>query len=92
MNLHKNAKHTRRDRERLVRLVLSGLSPESTPHDLEGSAREFCANGWRGSTPMGVEGLVDRSSRPHHLRAVTPEPVVLRIIALRRLWHRQQKR
>ena len=22
----------------------------------------------------GVEGLIDRSSRPHHLRAVTPEP------------------
>jgi hypothetical protein len=33
----------------------------------------------------GVEGLMDRSSRPHHLRAVTPEPVVRRIIALRRL-------
>ena len=33
----------------------------------------------------GVEGLIDRSSRPHHLRAVTPEPVVRRIIALRRL-------
>ena len=33
----------------------------------------------------GVEGLIDRSSRPHHLRAMTPEPVVQRIIALRRL-------
>ena len=30
----------------------------------------------------GVEELFDRSSRPHHLRAVTPEPVVWRIIAL----------
>ena len=28
------------------------------------------------------EGLIDRSSRPHHLRAVTPEPLVRRIIAL----------
>ena len=28
MNLHKNAKQTLRDRERLVRLVPSGLSPE----------------------------------------------------------------
>ena len=27
----------------------------------------------------GVEGLIDRSSRPHHLRAVTPEPVVRRL-------------
>ena len=28
MNVHKNAKQTPRGRERLVRLVLSGLSPE----------------------------------------------------------------
>ena len=33
----------------------------------------------------GVEGLIDRSSRPYHLRAVTPEPVVGHIISLRRL-------
>ena len=38
MNVHKNAKQTPRGRERLVRLVLSGLSPErgSKPMGLKG--------------------------------------------------------
>ena len=84
MNVHKNAKQTPRGRERLVRLVLSGLSPERasrlggiSPRALRKWVARFKAD--------GVEGLMDRSSRPHHLRAVTPEPVVRRIIALRRL-------
>jgi len=81
MNIHKNAKQTPRGRERLVRLVLSperasrpgGISPRA----LRKWVARFKAD--------GVEGLIDRSSRPHHLRAVTPEPVVRRIISLRRL-------
>ena len=85
MNVHKNAKQTPQGRERLVRLVLSsGLSPEHasrlggiSPRALRKWVARFKAD--------GVEGLIDRSSRPHHLRAVTPEPVVRRIISLRRL-------
>ena len=70
MNVHKNAKQTPRGRERLVRLVLSGLSPERasrlggiSPRALRKWVARFKAD--------GVEGLIDRSSRPHHLRAVT---------------------
>lgn len=84
MNVHKNAKQTPRGRERLVRLVLSGLSPERasrlggiSPRALRKWVARFKAD--------GVEGLIDRSSRPNHLRAVTPEPVVRSIISLRRL-------
>jgi len=81
MNIHKNAKQTPRGRERLVRLV---LSPEraSRPGGISpGALRKWVAR----FKADGVEGLMDRSSRPHHLRAVTPEPVVRRIISLRRL-------
>ncbi len=80
MNVHKNAKQTPQGRERLVRLVPSGLSPEHasrlggiSPRALRKWVARFNAD--------GVEGLIDRSSRPHHLRAV----LVRRIIALRRL-------
>ena len=84
MNVHKNAKQTPRGRERLVRLVLSGLSPERASRLAEISPRAL--RKWVARFKAdGVEGLMDRSSRPHHLRAVTPEPIVRRIISLRRL-------
>ena len=81
MNLHKNAKQTLRGRERLIRLVPSGLSPEHTSR-LGGISSRALRKWVARFNADGVEGLVDRSSRPHHLRAVTPEPVVRRIIVL----------
>jgi transposase InsO family protein len=83
MNIHKNARLTPRGRERIVRQVLSGQTPEAAaraagvcPRTVRKWVVRFQAE--------GVEGLKDRSSRPHKLYRPTPPAVVEQVELLRR--------
>jgi len=83
MNVHKNARLTPVGRERMVRLVEGGQTPE-----VVGEAVGVCpktVRKWvRRYQAEGDAGLVDRSSRPHRLHRPTPGPVIERVEALRR--------
>jgi transposase InsO family protein len=83
MNIHKNARLTPLGRERIVMQVLSGQPPEAAaraagvcPRTVRKWVARFKAE--------GVEGLMDRSSRPHRLHKPTPPAIVAKIEALRR--------
>lgn len=81
MNIHKNAKLTPLGRERLVKRMLSGQSPQAAAR-----AEGVCprtAHKWLGRYKAeGKAGLQDRSSRPTRLRKPTFAKTVNRIIAL----------
>jgi transposase InsO family protein len=84
MNLHRNARTTPASRAEMVRRVLGeGQAPIAV-------ARAFgvelkTVKKWVARFEAeGLDGLEDRSSRPHRLRGPTPPGTVERIIALRR--------
>ena len=83
MNVHKNARLTPRGRERIVRQVESGQTPEAVAE-----AAGVCPRTVRKWVDRyrreGLAGLQDRSSRPHRLRRPTPQAVVEEIERLRR--------
>ena len=66
MNMHKNARLTPRGRERIVRQVESGQTPEAVAE-----AAGVCPRTVRKWVDRyrreGLAGLQDRSSRPHRL-------------------------
>jgi len=83
MNIHKNARLTPLGRERIVMQALSGQTPEAVaraagvcPRTVHKWVRRYKAE--------GIEGLRDRSSRPHRLHRPTPPAFVERVEALRR--------
>jgi transposase InsO family protein len=83
MNIHENTKLTPQGRERIVRLVQSGQTPEAAAYAAgvcPRTARKWIDRYRR----EGVAGLRDRSSRPHRLRNPTPQIVIDRIEVLRR--------
>ena len=83
MNIHKNARLTPIGRERLVRQIESGQTPEAAARAAgvcPRTARKWLAR----FRSEGLAGLQDRSSRPHRLRRPTPAATVERIEALRR--------
>jgi transposase len=83
MNIHRNARLTPLGRERLVRMIASGMSLCEAARVCGCSAKT--ASKWRHRFRNdGVEGLQDRSSRPARLHRPTPEAVCGHIIALRR--------
>ena len=84
MDYHKNAPWTAVSRERRARMVIDdGLR-------LSVAARRFCvspktAAKWVGRyRQLGVTGLRDRSSRPHHSPRQTASPLLERVVVLRR--------
>jgi transposase InsO family protein len=83
MNMHKNARLTPLGRERIVRQVESGQTPQAVS---EGAG--VCPRTVRKWVERyrreGLVGLQDRSSRPHRLRRPTPEEVIEEIERLRR--------
>ncbi len=83
MNVHKNARLTPHGRERIVRQVESGQTPEAVA-----VAAGVCPRTVRKWVERyrreGLTGLTDRSSRPHRLRHPTPQVVVEQVEALRR--------
>jgi transposase InsO family protein len=83
MNIHKNARLTPHGRELLVRQIESGQTPEAAAR-VAGvcprTARKWVAR----FKAEGIEGLKDRSSRPHRLRQPTPAATVAKVEELRR--------
>jgi transposase InsO family protein len=83
MNIHENARLTPSGRERLVRLVASGLTPKAVAQSTGvcvKTVRKWVAR----FQAEGAAGLRDRSSRPHTLHRPTPSATVMAIEALRR--------
>ena len=83
MDMHKNARLTPLGRERMVRMVLSGQTPQAVS-----AAAGVCPRTVRKWLERyereGEAGLQDRSSRPHHLYRPTAPARVAQIEALRR--------
>lgn len=83
MNIHKNARLTPHGRERIVRQVEGGQTPQAVAE-----AAGVCLRTVRKWVDRyrreGLAGLRARSSRPHRLRRPTPEIVVVEIERLRR--------
>ena len=83
MNVHKNARLTPHGRERIVRQVESGQTPQAVA-----GAAGVCPRTVRKWVDRyrreGLAGLQDRSSRPHRLHRPTPKTVVVEIERLRR--------
>lgn len=84
MDIHQNARLTLKMREQLAHQVVEqGLSLRQASflfHVSVKTAAKWVAR-YRQS---GVDGMRDRTSRPHRLRQPTPEPVVARVEQLRR--------
>src|SRR5437764_8763594 len=83
MNVHQNARLTPLGRERIVRQVKSGQTPQAVAQ-----AAGVCPRTVRKWVERyrreGLAGLNDRSSRPHRLHRPTPQSVVEQVEALRR--------
>jgi transposase InsO family protein len=83
MDIHKNARLTAHGRERLVKMVLGGQTPQAASE--AGGVCPRTARKWvERFNEEGLAGLQDRRSRPHRLRQPTPQPVIDRIKVLRR--------
>ena len=83
MKMHKNARLTPLGRERIVRQVESGQTPEAVSETAGVCPRTV--RKWVGRYRReGLAGLQDRSSRPHRLRRPTPQTVIEEIERLRR--------
>jgi transposase InsO family protein len=83
MNIHKNARLTPRGRELLVRQIVSGQTTEAAAR-AAGVCPRTALKWVARFLAEGVEGLQDRSSRPHRLRKPTPLEVVEKVEARRR--------
>ncbi|MCC6475404.1 MAG: IS481 family transposase [Burkholderiales bacterium] len=83
MNVHKNARLTPFGRERLVRQVLSGQTPQAVS-EAAGVCPRTVRKWVERYRREGLAGLHDRSSRPHRLRAPTPQAIIVRVELLRR--------
>jgi len=83
MNIHKNARLTPYGRELIARQIEGGQTPEAAARAAGVCART--ARKWHARFKAeGVEGLKDRSSRPHRLHKPTPTAVGAKVEALRR--------
>ncbi len=83
MNIHKNARLTRHSRADLVRRVEAG-QPIATVAAAFGVSIRTVRKWVARFKAEGIEGLRDRSSRPHRLYRPTPETVVADVERLRR--------
>jgi len=84
MKIHKNARLTPKGRLELARSVLQGSATLVQAADRFGISTRTAAKWVSRFKAEGETGLVDRSSRPQRLRAVTPVRIVRRIEQLRR--------
>lgn len=83
MNIHQNARLTPYGRERMVRAMLSGQTPQAAARAAGVCPRT--AKKWLARFKAeGAAGMDDRSSRPHKLRNPTPDEIAVQIVALRR--------
>jgi transposase InsO family protein len=84
MDVHKNARTTPLGRAELVRRVLEDGQPHSVVAAALGITEKTVGKWVQRFLAEGADGLRDRSSRPHRLRAVTSPETTERIIQLRR--------
>jgi transposase InsO family protein len=84
MDYHHHARLTVHGRACLAREVLEGRLSLRAAAAERGLSRQTAAKWVRRYREQGVAGLVDGSSRPHRLRAVTAPELVGRVEALRR--------
>ena len=83
MNVHQNARLTVSCRVLLVERILSGRAQVQVAAELGVSVRT--AHKWLGRyQQLGLEGLKDRGSRPHHSPGATAEVLRTAVVALRR--------
>ncbi|MBC6448508.1 IS481 family transposase [Actinokineospora xionganensis] len=80
---HPNATLTPRTRLRLARLIIEENWRPADAAKMFMVAEKTARKWAKRYRDEGVAGMVDRSSRPHHSPAKTPEPVVRRIVGLR---------
>lgn len=83
MDLHENARTTPHSRVEMVRRVRAGQSVRAVAAGFgvcEKTVRKWVTR----FAAQGNPGLIDRSSRPHRLRAPTPDSVIERVVGLRR--------
>jgi transposase InsO family protein len=80
--LHGNAPLTPEGRLRLVRRIEDGWTVAAAAESMNIS-RQCAHKWWRRYREEGIEGLRDRSSRPHSCPHQTPAKVERRIVALR---------
>ena len=91
MDIHKNARLTPHSRAELVRRVLEDRQTPSAVATAFGVCVKTVRKWVERFQAAGPAGLADRSSRPHRLRAPTPDAVLQRIEDLRRQrWTGQQ--
>jgi len=83
MNIHKNARLTPKSRAELVRRLAVGQSKAEVAADF-GICTKTAAKWLARFKSLGIEGLIDRSSRPRRLRRPTPDIVAAEVISLRR--------
>jgi transposase InsO family protein len=83
MNIHKNARLTPLGRERVVKQVLSGRTPEAVAR-AAGVCPRTVRKWMTRFEAEGLQGMKDRSSRPRRLYRPTPAAVVEKVEALRR--------
>ena len=87
MNVHKNAPLTPKDREAMARSVVEGgLSQADAAYQFNMTAKTV-AKWVKRFRAEGVEGLRDRSSRPHSSPSQTPPATCAAIETLRRQRH-----
>ena len=84
MNIHNNARLTPIRREEMALCVIEGRLSNAQAGRAYGVSAKIVARWVERYRVHGRAGMVDRSSRPHRLRAPTGERTVARIIALRR--------
>jgi transposase InsO family protein len=87
MNVHKNAPLTPKGREAMVRSVVEGGLTQAAAADLFNTSPKTVAKWVRRFRAEGVEGLRDRSSRPHSSPSQTPPATCAAVEALRRQRH-----
>jgi transposase InsO family protein/transposase-like protein len=83
MDIHKNARLTPLGRERLVKMVRGGQTPQAVS-EAAGVCPRTVRKWVNRYNTGGLAGLQDRSSRPHRLHRPTPQLVIDRIEGLRR--------
>ena len=87
MNVHKNAPLTPKGREAMARSVVEGgLSRADAAYQFN-TTRKTVAKWVKRFRAEGVEGLRDRSSRPHSSPSQTPPATCTAIETLRRQRH-----
>ncbi|NNE22213.1 MAG: IS481 family transposase [Rhizobiales bacterium] len=84
MNIHKNARLTPIRRAEMAISVIEGRLSKAQAAEVYGVSSKVVSRWVERYKALGIEGMTDRSSRPHRLNRPTPDHIVQRIIDLRR--------